>query len=128
MAKLPTVDSTKKYRGGKTLKVPVAGELPTHKARELLNIYSPTTWNKYLKAFDLFGRDYLSWEEFKQLLALNLFLKLKPGYTSYHQFFSLSEQGNLSQVFQDFRIDINHEIEVIKHEYKWHNERTQITA
>ncbi len=74
--------------------------------RNLLKIQSRDTINKYLKALDLFGNKYLNWEQFRQVLELQIYLGLKHGRNSISCFRQMTHQ-ELDQTFQIYGVEIN---------------------
>jgi len=80
-------------------------KISIRECRVLLDIQSRDTINEYLKALNLFGRDRISWQEFRRILELQVFLGLKHGRNSKADFLKLS-QSELTSMFSRFGIDI----------------------
>ncbi|MCC5616357.1 hypothetical protein LC605_15020 [Nostoc sp. CHAB 5836] len=80
-------------------------KISIRECRILLDIQSRDTINQYLKTLDLFGHDRISWQEFRRVLELQIFLGLKHGRNSKDDFLKLS-QSQLTSMFSNFGIDI----------------------
>ncbi|MBW4689673.1 MAG: hypothetical protein KME40_32415 [Komarekiella atlantica HA4396-MV6] len=80
--------------------------LSVKECRDLLRIQSKDTINKYLKALDLFGQAYLSWQEIKQVLELQIFLGLKHGRNSKSRFCQMTRQ-QLDETFKSYGVDVD---------------------
>lgn len=79
--------------------------LSIKECRDLLNIQSRDTINDRLKILNLFGCDFIGWQEFRRLLELQLYLGLKPGCNSKEEFCSLS-QAQINQLFEAHAINV----------------------
>ncbi|MBO3464140.1 hypothetical protein G7B40_001515 [Aetokthonos hydrillicola Thurmond2011] len=109
-----------RYRGGRTLNVPVikdSGVLSIRESSRLLRIKSPHTINSYLKHLDLTDRDFLSWDELKEILSLREFLGLNPGQNSKAMFVLLRSRNQLATIFNENHINIEEKLERIKDDY-----------
>ena len=84
--------------------------------RSLLNITTRHTINEYLKDFNYFGRETLTWEEFRRLLELQTFRGLKPGSNSKTEFFGYS-QDELKGIFATNAIDIEEKLRMLKQKH-----------
>lgn len=83
--------------------------------RILLDIQSRDTINEYLKALDLFGRDRVSWQEFRRILELQVFLGLKHGRNSKADFLKLSPT-ELTSRFSAHGVDIESRFKSLKNQ------------
>ncbi len=110
----------RRYTGGKTLLVPCdssSGLISIADCRTLLAIATRDTMNDYLKTLGLFGRDFLNWDEFQELLRIQAFLGLKHGYNSKQMYLLLRDQGNLQNLFANYGIDIEQRFRRIQGDY-----------
>lgn len=111
--------SLERYCKGITINIPCGGEfgdrelLGILEVRRLLGVSTRETINTDLKAIKLFGRDFINWEEVRQILKMRLFLSLRPGYNSREMYLLLSEEA-LSQIFEHFGIDVDAHLERIQ--------------
>jgi hypothetical protein len=80
-------------------------KISIRECRVLLDIQSRDTINEYLKTLNLWGRDHISWQEFRRILELQVFLGLKHGRNSKADFLKLT-QDELTSMFSRFGIDI----------------------
>lgn len=99
----------RRYTGGKTLNIPCGNRdelISIADCRTLLMIATRDTINDYLKTLGLYGRDFITWEEFARVLELQVFLGLKPGQNSKEMYRFLEELGHLPHIFQEFGIDV----------------------
>lgn len=94
-------------------------ELSIRECRELLNIQHRQTMNDHLKTLELFGRDRLSWCEFKKVLELQTFLGLRHGINSREQFKNLTVEEK-TVLFQQYGVDINARLEALKQQQNTH--------
>ena len=92
-------------------------EISIRECRVLLDIQSRDTINEYLKALDLFGRDRISWQEFRRILELQVFLGLKHGRNSKADFLKLS-QSELASKFFAHGVDIENRFQSLKNQDK----------
>jgi hypothetical protein len=92
-------------------------KISIRECRILLDIQSRDTINEYLKALDLFGRDRISWLEFRRILELQVFLGLKHGRNSKADFLKLS-QVELTSMFSSYGIDIESRFLALKNQDK----------
>lgn len=112
--------SPRQYKGGKTLNVPCnsqSGLVSVGDCRTLLAIATRDTINDYLKTLELFGRDFLNWEEFFEVLKLQAFLGLKPGYNSKKMYLVLRSGNAIAEIFDIYKIDVEARLERIQDEY-----------
>lgn len=87
--------------------------LTIKQSRSLLNITTRQTINEYLKCFNLFGRETITWEEFRRLLELQTFRGLKPGSNSKAQFLDYS-QDELNKMFTSHSVNIERKLKQLK--------------
>lgn len=112
--------SLERYKERKTLDIPVSKNsspvrpLSVLEVRQALSISTRATINAHLKALGLFGRDYLLWDEVCEVLALQLFLGIKPGQCSRQMYLILRDSGNLTKIFNDYQIDLDSHIRRIQ--------------
>jgi hypothetical protein len=98
-----------------------AEKISIQECRVLLDIQSRDTTNEYLKTLDLFGRDayggkqHISWQEFRRILELQVFLGLKHGRNSKADFLKLT-QSELTAMFFNFGIDIESRLLSLKNQ------------
>lgn len=86
-------------------------------ARNLLDIRTRYTINRSLKALDLFGRPKLTWEEFRLVLEMQVFLGLKHGRNSRAQFCEMTE-GDRITTFKKHGIDIEKRFTAIRDNFR----------
>ncbi|MDR9900754.1 hypothetical protein G7B40_040420 [Aetokthonos hydrillicola Thurmond2011] len=91
----------------------------------LLKIKSPNTIADYLKRLNLAERDFLTWDEVKEILALREFLSLSPGQNSKAMFVLLRSRNQLSTIFKENHINIEEKLERIKNDYYQQQRQTQ---
>lgn len=99
---------------GRTVLMSSGDGLPIQKVRPLLQIRTRLTFNRHLKALGLYGRKYISWEDIKEVLKLQLFLGIKPGYNSRKMYLILKERGKIDAVFKQYQINVNQHLEMLK--------------
>ncbi|MBO3463220.1 hypothetical protein G7B40_031255 [Aetokthonos hydrillicola Thurmond2011] len=85
--------------------------------RKLLGIGTSLTITKYYKALGLARIRFITWEQFKEVLKLQLFLSCRHGYNSKEMFLALRETNSLSIVFETYRINPDKRFEEIKNDY-----------
>lgn len=79
--------------------------LSIRQCRELLGIQSRDTINDRLKILNLFGCDFISWQDVRRLLELQLYLGLKPGCNSKEEFCMLT-QAQIDDLFESHAINV----------------------
>ncbi len=112
--------TVKTYRGGRTITVPSSGAsglISVKESKTLLGINSDATMNKYLKTLSFFGQRFISWEQFKEILELQAFLRLKHGYNSQKMYMALKSQNSLTTIFNNYGFDIDTRFERLKNDY-----------
>ncbi|MFB2768587.1 hypothetical protein ACE1AT_04750 [Pelatocladus sp. BLCC-F211] len=75
-------------------------------AKKLLGIDSQDTINSYFKEFNLFEREYVNWDDIRNILKLQMFLGLKPGRFSkqmFHRF--TNEEMDTLLLGRGFNVD-----------------------
>ncbi|MEC4807422.1 MAG: hypothetical protein SAJ72_24595 [Jaaginema sp. PMC 1080.18] len=83
-------------------------------ARELLGIHTRKTINLHLKTLGLFGMSSLTWEDFKRLLALREWLRIRPGNRMFsrRKFVQCEQRGiTPEQLLNHFGIDLNQKLQ-----------------
>jgi Ca2+-binding EF-hand superfamily protein len=75
-----------------TVAIKNTATLSKAQARKLLGIDSQDTINSYFRVFGFSEREYISWEELKNILKLKMFLGIKPGVSSRQEFQQYSSQ------------------------------------
>jgi hypothetical protein len=111
---------------GRTIDVPSnqgSGSVPVRLCMSLLNILAPDTINDYLKHFGWFGQDVLTWEQIKELVQLQAFLGVKPGYASKGMYTVLKNANRLDEVYERLGIDIEKRLRRIQNEYTQRTKR-----
>src|SRR5579883_88679 len=109
-----------RYRGGKTITIPPAGNsgsFTLKECQELLGINSAMTLYVYRKTLGFLGQRRISWEQIKEMLALQEFLRVRHGYNSKQMYLNLRNQNLLQTIFEEFGIDIQAKFERIQNDY-----------
>lgn len=84
--------------------------------RELLGIQTRDTINDRLKILNLFGCDFIGWQEFRRLLELQLYLGLKPGCNSKEEFCALT-QAQIDDLFEAHAINVEERLSKMQSTY-----------
>jgi hypothetical protein len=98
--------------------------LTIKECRTLLEIATRQTINEHLKSLNFFGRQALSWDEFRRLLELQLFLGLKPGTNSKAEFFGYSSE-ELKKLFTAHAVNIDGRLKILQQKHASHDVSTQ---
>lgn len=96
-------------------------------AQALLGVHSRTTTYDYLKTLGLSGVSSLDWEDFKRLLALREWLRIRPGNRMFsrRKFVQCEQRGiTPEQLLNHFGIDLNQKLQECK-EAMTNGERSQ---
>ncbi|MDF5717726.1 MAG: hypothetical protein PUP93_28630, partial [Rhizonema sp. NSF051] len=112
--------TVKRYRGGRTINIPPSGDSGLISIREcqtLLGISSNVTLNVYLKNLGFYGQRFISWEQFKDILQLQVFLGLKHGYNSKEMYLTLRRENSLQPIFEEYGVNIETRFERLKDDY-----------
>lgn len=101
--------------------VPVSGSLPINEVRTLLKIKTRDTINAHLKALGYFGERFLTWEQIKDVLGLNLWIWSNFGDRNRSQYIALKQAGLAEKALLINGIDLDKELEKLKDEHrnKW---------
>jgi hypothetical protein len=116
-----TTKKSHRKREKKAITIPVSGStgiLSKKECKRLLGLFSEDTINDYFRTLGLFGQDFITWDDFKEILKLQMFLGLKPGYNSQTMFLTLRQQGIIDNLLDDYGININKRLEKIKNDYQ----------
>jgi hypothetical protein len=85
--------------------------------RKLLGIGTLLTISKYYKVLGYARIRFITWEQFKEVLKLQMFLSCKHGYNSKKMFLALRETNSLSIIFGEYRMNPEARFEEIKNDY-----------
>jgi hypothetical protein len=92
------------------------GLISKAQTRRLLSIDSQDTINSYFREFGFSEREFINWNELKNILKLKMFLGIKPGVTS-KQMFHEHTPEQIDQILIDNGMDINAVFERVQTEY-----------